>query len=396
MRCLVVLALVGGTATAYAGSMTISGEVTDTNSHWTASGSRIITEATVQTSTGSIVVSQLGGSVGGIGMRTFPGPPVLEPGMSVELGAHDDVDLAQQPHVVVDTVKVLSALPSFVRTGPTMAGHYLYWESGCIFVTVDAAGTTEIAGDGEFPIIDTSIATWNTDVASCSYIQVVSQGTKSMEVGNDNVNLIKFRDTSWCRPAEGDDPARCYSDSAAGITTATYVDDGTSSRDGAIVDADIEINGVNFAISVNGVTLGTAGCDAELQNTLTHELGHLHGLEHTCLAPGDPPRIDNLGNMVPECSATTDPIILNATMYNFQDCGETKKETLEADDINAICTVYPTAKDPNTCTPVGSGSGCCDVGTDGPAGALVLCAMVGLGLGRKRKTRRPLQPSYDA
>ena len=36
-------------------------------------------------------------------------------------------------------------------------------------------------------------------------------------------------------------------------------------------------------------------------------------------------------------------------MFNFQDCGETKKETLEPDDIDAICTIYPTAKDPGTC-----------------------------------------------
>ncbi len=389
MRRLVVIAcVVGASYAARAGTMTVSGNVVDVHSHWTASGSRIITEATVQSGTGSVVVSQLGGSVGGIGMRTFPGPPVLALGMTVQVGAHDDVDLLNQPHVVVDSVDVIAAPPSFVRTGPTAAGHYLYWESGCIFVTVDADGTKEIAGNDEFPIIDASIATWNTDVSSCSYIQVMSQGTKSMEVGRDNINLIKFRDVSWCRPAEGDDPARCYSDSAAGITTATYVDDGSSSRDGAIVDADIEINGVDFAISVNGVSLGTAGCDAELQNTLTHELGHLHGLEHTCLAVGDPARIDNEGNPVPECSATSDPTIIEATMYNFQDCGETKKETLEVDDINAICTVYPTAKDPNTCAAVGSGSGCCDVGREGPTGALLLSAMVGLVLVGRRKTRR--------
>jgi hypothetical protein len=97
-------------------------------------------------------------------------------------------------------------------------------------------------------------------------------------------------------------------------------------RDGAIVDADIEINGVNFSISVNGVTLGVTGCDAELANTLTHELGHLHGLEHTCLATGDPQRVDGNGSAVPSCSdQNLPPAITEATMYPFQDCGETKK-----------------------------------------------------------------------
>ena len=109
--------------------------------------------------------------------------------------------------------------------------------------------------------------------------------------------------STWCRPATQDDPARCHPDSAAGITTATYVDDSGSIRDGAIVDADIEINGVDFAISSEGQTLSTQTCLSELKNTLTHELGHLLGLEHTCRASGDPARIDDKGAAVPSCNA---------------------------------------------------------------------------------------------
>src|SRR3954449_9918640 len=107
---------------------------------------------------------------------------------------------------------------------------------------------------------------------------MMNAGRKAMEVGNDKVNLIKFRDTSWGRPAVGDDAARPYDSAAAGITTATYVDDAGSDRDGAILDADVELNGVNFAISANGQSLGSNGCKSDLQNTLTHELGHLQGL----------------------------------------------------------------------------------------------------------------------
>jgi MYXO-CTERM domain-containing protein len=366
----------------------VTGDVIAVHSHWTADGSRIVTEATLRTPAGEIVVSELGGSVDGLSMITMPGPARLELGMTVEVATHDDVDLAQRPHTLVDDVRILALPPfreDFVRTGPTKAGHYLYWESGCIFVTIDADGTKEIAGDAEFPVIDACIATWNDDVASCSYIQVMSQGTKSgLEVGNDKINLIKFRDASWCRPAVDDDPARCYSSAAAGITTAVFVDDGTSSRDGAIVDADIEINGHDFAIALDGVSLGTTSCQAELANTLTHELGHLHGLEHTCLAAGDPPRTDGAGNPVPDCTQTSDPAIIDATMYPFQDCGETKKETLEPDDINGICTVYPTAKDPGTCSPVGSGGGGCCSTSDHPEAVLLLGGLTMLLLRRRR------------
>jgi MYXO-CTERM domain-containing protein len=387
MRSLVLVAMVASAA--HAAPMTVTGTVVDTRGHWTEDGSRIVTDATIQTGSGMVVVNQLGGTADGLGMITFPGPPVLAPGMTVTVGAHQDADLTGRMHVVLDDVKVLAQPPSFVRTGPTKAGHSLFWESGCVFVTLDADGTKEIPGDQEFGVIDASIDTWNASTASCSYLVVKDAGKKAIEVnGKDYTNVIKFRDVSWCRPATHDDPAKCYSESSAGITTATYIDDG-GPRDGAIVDADVEINGVNFAISVAGQTLATMkGCNAELQNTLTHELGHLHGLEHTCLAVGDPGRTDDQGNPVPSCSATSDPKIVEATMYNFQDCDETKKETLDPDDINAICAIYPTAKDPGTCEPVQIG-GCCSA-DGGPAGPLTLSVLVGL-LGRRwrrRKNRR--------
>ena len=368
-------------------AMAVSGTVVETHSYWTSDGSRIVTEATLDTPDGRIVVSQLGGTVDGETMRTFPGPDILEPGMQVAVDAHDAMDLRRHVHTVVDGVKVLAYPEGFVRTGPTKAGHYLYWESGCIFMTVDDAGTREIAGDGEFPVIDASIKTWNDDTASCSYMVMMNAGRKAMEVGKDHVNLVKFRDDSWCRPAVDNDAARCYDPAAAGITTATYVDDSSSSRDGAIVDADVEINGADFAIAVNGVTLGTKPCQSELQNTLTHELGHVHGLEHTCLASGDPPRTDGSGKAVPSCASSLgNAAITEPTMYNFQDCGETKKETLEADDINAICTIYPTAKDPGSCEPVPlpAGCGCQGSAPGGPGAPALLLGFVLLGLRRRR------------
>lgn len=369
---------------AAAAGMSVEGDVIASQSQWTEDHDRIVTDAVIRTPTGDVVVSQLGGTADGLTMRQLPGPELLAPGMHVAVAAHAAMDLSLHAHLAVDAVKVMAYPPSFVRTGPTKAGNYLHWESGCIFVTVDADGTKEINGDNEFTIVDQSIATWNTADAGCSYIQVVNNGRASKEVGNDKVNVIKFRDASWCRPATKSDPARCYSPSAAGITTAVYVDDAGSDRDGAIVDADIEINGVDFSISAGGVTLGDAPCKAELANTLTHELGHLHGLEHPCLAAGDPDRVDDQGQPVPLCSATTDPKITEATMYNFQDCGETKKESLSPDEVNAICTIYPKAEDPGTCEPVGSTAGCCSA-SDQPGPAFLLGGLTLVLLARRRR-----------
>lgn len=371
-------------------AMTIDGDVVAAHSYWTDDGSRIVTEATVLTPDGSqVVVSQLGGTVDGIAMRSMPGPPLLEPGMRVAVAAHKDVDLSQREHIVLDSVKVLAYPPNYVRTGPTDRGNYLFWESGCVFVKVDAAGTTAIAGDQEFAVIDAAIEVWNsaTRNSTCSYLNVINDGRESLEVGNDKVNVIKLRDTSWCRPASGKDPMRCYSSQAAGITTAVYVNDPNSDRDGAILDADIELNGVNFAISVGGVTRSTQPCRSELQNTLTHELGHLHGLEHPCKANGDPDRIDHRGNPVPFCDdPDIDPEIPKATMYNFQACGESTKATLHPDDIQAICDIYSVSKDPGTCEPVGkTGGGCCNA-SGVPGASFFLAGMTALLLLRRRKT----------
>jgi len=355
--------------------MMVSGDVVDIQSHWTSDNASIVSEATIDTPDGMVVVMTFGGSADGLGQIVFDGEPQLVKGMFVT-------------HVISDGIKIRSLPTGFVRTGPTKSGNPLFWESGCIHLTVDSDGTKEIAGDGEFPVIDACIATWNDDTVNCSYLKVVEDGRRSVEVnGKDYTNVLKFRDASWCRPMTADAPAKCYSVDSAGITTATYVDDG-GMRDGAIVDADIEINGVNFSIAVNGVTAGVNGCAAELANTLTHELGHLHGLEHTCLAAGDPPRTDGNGHAVPSCSAPAlDPAIVEATMYPFQDCGESKKETLEADDIAGICAVYPTANDPHSCAPVEIASGCCSAGGS-PLGPFALTAFVGFVALRKTRRRR--------
>lgn len=364
----------------------ITGEVISARGRWTQAG-LIVTDAVIRTDDGRFVpVLQAGGRAGGYGQRSWPAPPQLEVGMRATVHAPGGIVSAALVHSI-------DGAP-FVRTGPTEAGNYLSWASGCVFLTVDQAGTAQLPDDDENTIVDEVVATWNSDVAACSYLTLMVDAPIATggRIGNDGINRIVFRDELWCRPATDDMPEMCLPGGAAGLTTVTYVDDTDSSRDGEIVDADIELNGEEFAISDDGFTLGTAGCLSDLANTLTHELGHVMGLDHTCLAPSDPDKIDDQGDAVPLCSATSDPAITEATMYNFQDCGETSKASPEDDDIDAICGVYPRNEDPETCLPAGTDPpGCCslDAGNrrgGAPAGPIVLC--LGLTAALRAATRR--------
>lgn len=384
----------------------LEGTVIASEARWNARGDRIFSESLIRTTDGrTIPVIQPGGTVDGIGMIQYPSPPAMRPGDQVTIQVWTtDTD---QPWQVNELTSLVRPGPGaifqrdaqerapqlgYVRT-TTEAEAPLYWASGCVFLTYDSAGSTHIAGDEELAIMDQVFATWRQSIESCSFLRFELDGQEGVEVGFDGVNAVKFREQRWCRPATEEDPEECYNPGAAGLTTLYFVNDPESARNGEILDADIELNGVNFAISSGGNSLGGTGCLADLANTMTHEVGHLMGLEHTCRLPGDPDRYDHQGNPVPLCSDSLDREVLEATMYPSQTCGETKKITLEADDIGGICTIYATEQDPGTCKRAAIGGrrrGLCSVGPghdrSGDLASLLLpLAGVGLLLFRRRR-----------
>lgn len=244
-------------------------------------------------------------------------------------------------------------------------GPSLYWAERSIGFFVDDALVADQAQNLEFrQEVTTSLAVWTQ--VDCSDFSLELLGFKAVRAGynqtGDNENVITFVDASEGWP---------YDAAIIAVTTNTFE---TSS--GRIIDSDIEVNDHHFDL----VVVRGDGCDSEtgvmdLQNTLTHEVGHVIGLDH-------PPNTR---------------IYAETTMFASAPSCETKKRTLTDDDMAGLCDIYPIGQPVAQCFPPNGplfalveqddGFGGCSVTGGGDAvslGAVVLL----LALMRARR-RRP-------
>ncbi|HLU67297.1 MAG TPA: hypothetical protein VKZ63_13525 [Kofleriaceae bacterium] len=382
-------ALPGPASAAGSSGELLVGEVVAARSRWARGGTSIITESTLRLDDGrEVTVRQRGGSVDGVGMLVWHAPPVLRVGDRVMARVTAARDLRGRTARLVQELyappppgaAATAGRMPFVRTVATRTRVPLYWESGCAIVHFAQGGTSHLPGDLEIEVMEESLDRWRQATGSCSYLDLVAAGRIEGEVGLDAVNLVVFREDQWCRPATEDEPEECYDPDAAGLTTLFFVDDEDSDRNGAILDADVELNGVHFAISSGGDSEASGGCLSDLSNTFTHEIGHLMGLDHTCFAGGER-LVDDRGEPQPNCEPVDQlpDELREATMFNFQECGETSKATPGSDDIDGVCGIYPLADDPGECEPVSlKTAGCCAIAAPrgrSARGALPLLAL---------------------
>jgi len=225
--------------------------------------------------------------------------------------------------------------------------------SNCIMLRIDKAGSDDLKDGSDLAAVRASVEAWHKKIAGCSFLRFslledADNATASFSKEGGNENTVNWVETGWKKVREHDP-------SAAGLTTVFFVDDPDSARDGKILDADIELNGENFAFSA-----GPAGVPGktDVMNTVVHELGHVMGLDHPCDdGLRSPVPKDHLGKAIPKCfpSGKLTQEMRGVTMFNFANPAEVKKRSPESDDVLGICQTYPREQDPAVCAPADTG-----------------------------------------
>ena len=194
-----------------------------------------------------------------------------------------------------------------------VSGRYLYWYSRKITYVINNKGCKDVPFQDAVGAVKRSFFTWAG--SSCTDLYFLYGGSvagtgSSLTLGQedkpDDQNMIIWRE-KW--PPTGSSSGLLTKDVPA-VTTVMY-----EQRNGVIFDADIDLNGQYFYWTT---TSDKTKISTDIQNTMTHEIGHLLGLAH---------------------SADKD-----ATMYEKTFQGETNKRDLHPDDVKGLCEVYPYGK----------------------------------------------------
>jgi hypothetical protein len=283
------------------------------------------------------------------------------------------------------------------------------WRTRSIAITGYPRGVADLTAEEAATAIEGAVDAWtprNSALAGCTDLDLKLTLKSTTEVPPtaryDHRNIVAFRTASWCAPkADGSPDPSCrepHDPSALAITSVF------ARGYGEIVDADIEVNAVTFLWG--DLVNDPDSKRQDLQNALTHEVGHFIGLDHTCYmgAIENPPKDQN-GEEIPSCDAASSDVKAT-TMFASAMPGDISKRTLEDDDRAAVCAMYPAgAADVLACPAPDRGGGGCAVaavdagpGGGGPArrwaigagaGGVLVVAMAWLGArGRASRRRR--------
>jgi hypothetical protein len=245
---------------------------------------------------------------------------------------------------------IASPASAYVRT--TVDGfpdRPIFWMDRSIGVELASGSSTDVSSTDLRAALDRSLATW-TRAGGCTDVVLMDLGEASGVTTNldggplDHHNRIVVRESDW--------PSIVAPETLA-LTTILY-----DRSSGAILDSDTDMNGVSHAFSTSDPPPSDHD---DVQNTLTHEMGHLLGFAHSP--------------------------VMDATMYAVAAPGETSKRDLADDDVRAVCETYPTGAPTPTTVPTMPTSSGCAVSRDQPFFTAWI-AIVALSLRARRRSRR--------
>lgn len=214
--------------------------------------------------------------------------------------------------------------PAFVRrhvddvqTAPCLA-----WMDRNLQWAVDPALSAKTPGDKGRAAVSAAFASWQAVAASCSDVQYteITSGTPQL--------FVIWRERTCDAAAPANDP--CFTDGSCADTYNCWPGDSAtlavthiaySRSTGALKSAEVQLDAASFVFTnVDAPPCPTdkpaSDCVAtDIQNTLTHELGHAIGLDHTT-AKG-------------------------STMSPTAPIGETSKRTIDMGTAQGFCTIYP-------------------------------------------------------
>jgi hypothetical protein len=195
----------------------------------------------------------------------------------------------------------------------TKSGLLVAWDSSCYHYSINEKGSAAVPFDALEALVGKSYEAWSAP--ACSYFRFVETAPAQVDrvefnEQGGNANLLVWRDGPGAWPAG-------YSHAIVALTSVHY-----DTSTGAIYDVDIEFNGEDFEFgALDDYPDDTRLVD--LRSTVTHEIGHTIGLDHS-----------------------DDP---DATMFGYADPGATTKRDLAEDDIEGLCALYPADGDPDLC-----------------------------------------------
>ncbi len=265
----------------------------------------------------------------------------------------------------------------------TPAGVPEHLPTSCLALEVHLDDFPGVDPDAVRAAVTGAARAWSADSNPCTSLTIALTfaGGPGPQSGNDGVNVIGARTEAWCpdgtdagTAVNADAGPTCNAPSASAATTVF------AASDGRIVDGDTQLNTLTIAWAALAAQ-GSPPDKQDLQSVLTHEIGHLIGLDHPCWSGIGEHAIDDAGNEVPSCYQAP-AAITGDTMYPTIDPGDLSKRTLSPEALRAVCALYP-ANQPATCTSSPTPSGC-SVAAPVPAHADVLGLLFVLVLDRVR------------